>query len=162
MWKGFILTVVEVRAVACSESSSLFPPCIPRTSPSHTAARGPGGAHGHQTCERCLEFLSTFLIPLVVTGAPRGPAQAPASTPGLRSSICAVLPISEVSSRPLQGLLAPVLGGCGSPRPGFPSWLGPRPDLREPIGDTGTSRWSPDGRASSGAPSSLSCVSRPT
>lgn len=32
MWKGFILTVVEVSAGTCSEPSLLFPPYIPQSS----------------------------------------------------------------------------------------------------------------------------------
>lgn len=50
MWKGFILTVVEVRGLACSEPSFLFPPDIPQTSLLHTVACEPGGAHRHKKC----------------------------------------------------------------------------------------------------------------
>uniref|UniRef100_A0A452TPV7 Signal transducing adaptor family member 2 n=1 Tax=Ursus maritimus TaxID=29073 RepID=A0A452TPV7_URSMA len=50
MWKGFILTVVEVRGLACSEPSFLFPPDIPQTSLLHTVACEPGACPPTHHC----------------------------------------------------------------------------------------------------------------
>lgn len=93
MWKGFILTVVEVRVLAGSEPSFLFPHDIPQTSLLHTVACEPGGAHRHQKCGsylpllKSLKFLSTFLISLSVICPQPGPCRPLGLRPYVHSSI---------------------------------------------------------------------------
>lgn len=93
MWKGFILTVVEVRAVACSEPSFLFSSYIHQTSLLSHGGREPGGAHRRKICKsylpllKSLEFLSTFLISLLVICPLPGPCRPLGLRPYIYSSI---------------------------------------------------------------------------
>lgn len=137
MWKGFILTVVEVGRLACS----LHPtPLMPASS---LAWRSPQTSYAKSvkvTCQ-CLKAWG-FSVNIPHLSFSHGPLPGPCRPLGLRPYILA----SHLPSHRPSVFMSPPKPLCpapprckaapGAPRPGFPSWRGPHAAPPLPVGVT--------------------------